>query len=329
MENQIQPRERDIDVITTEIKTICEQARVLALTYAIEIGRRLEEAKDMLPHGEWGTWLREKVQFSQASANNYMRLFDEYGDKQITLFGAELNSQAFGNLTYTKALKLLALPEGERENFVEENDIENMSTRELDKLIKERDEALKKAEEADKLRQAVDEANSEIERYKQTSADIEKETADLKNEIAELTQKLEKAKDSEKKTKAKLKELKDNPDVPQDVIDKIKAEAEESASAEQAKIIEEKIAEANRKIAEAVSAKQAAEQKAEQANARAEDLKKQIQMSNPAVTEFKALFEQTQQDMSRMMRVLENIEDVDISEKLHAAVNAFLQQYAK
>lgn len=328
MENQI-AQLRDIETVTAEIITICEQTRALALTASIEIGRRLVEAKEILPHGEWGKWLKEKVQFSQGTANNHMRLFEEYGDKQITIFGAVLNSQAFGNLSYTKALKLLALPENEREEFIEENDVENMSTRELDKIIKERDEALKRADDAEKLQQAVDEAQSTIEQYKQESAEIVKKTDYLKNEIASLTQQLEKAKDAEKKTKAKLKELKDKPNIPQDVLEKIKSEAEASVSAEQAKKIEERIAETNKRIAEAMAAEQAAKQAAEQANAKVEDLKKQIQMSNPAVTEFKALFEQTQHDMQKMMNVLNNIEDPETVAKLHAAVNAFIKQYAK
>lgn len=328
MENQI-TQQRDIETVTSEIITICEQTRALALAASIEIGRRLVEAKEILPHGEWGKWLKEKVQFSQGTANNHMRLFEEYGDKQITIFGAVLNSQSLANLSYTKALKLLALPQDEREDFIVDNDVENISTRELDKLIKERDDALKRAETVETLQQAVDEAQNKIEQYKQETADITKKTAELKSEITNLTQQLEKVQESEKKAKSKLKELKNNPNIPQDIIDKIKAEAENAVSAEQAKKIEERLAEANKKIEEALAAKQLAEQKAEQATIHADELKKQIQMSNPAVTEFKALFEQTQQDMQKMMKVLNSIENRETAAKLHTAVNAFIKQYAE
>lgn len=59
MENQVQVTNqslsvREIGVITSEIKDICRQARSMALMYAVEIGRRLTEAKEILPHGEWG-----------------------------------------------------------------------------------------------------------------------------------------------------------------------------------------------------------------------------------------------------------------------------------
>lgn len=50
----IAERHRDIDVITSEIKELCNAAGKTMLLYAAEIGRRLVEAKEILPHGEWG-----------------------------------------------------------------------------------------------------------------------------------------------------------------------------------------------------------------------------------------------------------------------------------
>ena len=106
---------RDIDTVTGEIITICKQAQTMALMYAIEIGRRLKEAKSLLPHGEWGNWLKERVEFSPSTAQNFMKIFDEYGTEQISLFGDKANTQTLGNLPYTKALRLLSLPAEERE----------------------------------------------------------------------------------------------------------------------------------------------------------------------------------------------------------------------
>ena len=102
MENRIivapQPEvpARDIGVITAEIKEVKRQANNMALMYAIEIGRRLVEAKSVLPHGEWGGWLKNEVDFSQSTANNFMKLYDEYGQAQISIFGAVSNSQTIG-----------------------------------------------------------------------------------------------------------------------------------------------------------------------------------------------------------------------------------------
>ena len=37
----------------------------------IKLGNELNRAKEKVPHGEWGTWLRDKVNFSQRTANIY------------------------------------------------------------------------------------------------------------------------------------------------------------------------------------------------------------------------------------------------------------------
>lgn len=154
------PPVRTVEVVTLEIRTLQRQAQQVVLGYAIEIGRRLEEVKAMLPHGRWGDYLKNEVAYSQSTAQNFMRIFREYGASQQSLFGGVANSQALGNLTYTKALQLLALPDAEeRERFVAEHDVEAMSTRELDKALKERDEALKEAaaavEDAKDIRREV------------------------------------------------------------------------------------------------------------------------------------------------------------------------------
>ena len=53
-ENPITPVPRDIRMVTAEINLIQERAKAVVLDSAIEIGRRLYEAKAILPHGEWG-----------------------------------------------------------------------------------------------------------------------------------------------------------------------------------------------------------------------------------------------------------------------------------
>ena len=78
-----------------------------------------------------------------------MRVFEEYGADQLALFGETgAKSQALGSLSYSQAVALLSVPEDEREQFVEENDASNMSTRELQQAIKERDQAKQEKEEA-------------------------------------------------------------------------------------------------------------------------------------------------------------------------------------
>lgn len=117
---------RGIAVITDEIifyKQVGGQA-------VLEIGKRLIEAKAQLKHGEWLEWLRDRVEFSEASAQRFMRLAREYG-----------NASLVTDLGTSKALELLALPASEREQFVEENDVAAMTKEQLRQAIRERDEA--------------------------------------------------------------------------------------------------------------------------------------------------------------------------------------------
>ena len=139
---------REIEVVTAEIKELKRAAQATAVAYVIEIGRRLKEAKGFLQHGEWSAWLQEEVEFSQSTAINFMKIYEEYGSQQMTLFGAVANSQLIGNLSYTKALKLISIPADERESFAEKVDAENISVKELDAAIKEKKEAEKKAARA-------------------------------------------------------------------------------------------------------------------------------------------------------------------------------------
>ena len=85
---------RTPEIIAGEIRTFTASM----LNNIIEIGRRMVEVKEMLPHGEFMGWVEENTGYSQSTANNFMRLFAEYGDRQGSLFGAEVNSQTFANL---------------------------------------------------------------------------------------------------------------------------------------------------------------------------------------------------------------------------------------
>lgn len=118
---------RDAAQIAREINTIKEGVRETFLRASIEIGRRLHEAKSVVPYGEWGKWLEANVAYSESTAQNLMRIADEYGRKE---------SQALADISYTQAVALLRLPAEEREQFVAEHDMQSMSTREMTDEIK-------------------------------------------------------------------------------------------------------------------------------------------------------------------------------------------------
>lgn len=132
----------------------------------IEIGRCLIEAKAQLNHGEWQIWLQEKAEISIRRAEIFMRLANEMGEKTNT----------YSFLTYSKALALLAVPADEREDFIEathtvagqEKTVDEMSVRELKKVIRERDEALKQLEDRGKANMMLCE---DVKALKQMCAD--------------------------------------------------------------------------------------------------------------------------------------------------------------
>ena len=176
------------DILAAEIRTIKSQTGRMVLNASIEVGRRLTEAKAKLPHGSWGEYLKNEVDYSPSQAQNLMRVFREYGSDQQSLFGGEAKSQTFGRLTFSQALSLLVIPdEEERERFAIEHDVEHMSVRELNEALKARDEAQEKAaaaeDEARRLRQEAERlqeqltGQAQIYEAKLTSAGVEADQA--------------------------------------------------------------------------------------------------------------------------------------------------------
>ena len=138
---------RSIETITDEILDAKRAGGEAILT----IGRCLIEAKDMLSHGEWLPWLTEKVEFSPRTAQNFMRLAREWS-----------NTQTLADLGASKALALLALPPEERDTFLEEHNVVDMSARQLEQAIKERDEARAAAEHAAADQRAAEQARDKM-----------------------------------------------------------------------------------------------------------------------------------------------------------------------
>ena len=188
--NEMNPR--TIGMVTQEINQLTAQAQRLILGHAIEIGRRLTEAKQMLSHGEWGKWLKEEIHYSKSSANNMMRIFDAYGSTQMGLFGPEANSQTFGDLEYSKALALLSVPAEEREQFAQEVDAEHISVRQLKAAIQERDAAQEQAAEAaaewELAKEALREKEKAIQLANQRLEASASEADSLRKEIEQLRQ---------------------------------------------------------------------------------------------------------------------------------------------
>lgn len=209
MEESIINVSRNPELIAAEINNIKEQTKRQVLYNSIEIGRRLTEAKMLLPHGDWGKWLEEKVDYQKSTANNLMKIFKEYGSDQLTLLGDNAKSQALGNLSYTQAIALLGIHDtNARDEFIEKNNIDDMSTRELKKVIEELNQAKKEKEELKKTVQISTNSNLSL---KEKIKELEKISNEALSTLKEKeNETLEAIKETEE-YKSKVKELQERP----------------------------------------------------------------------------------------------------------------------
>ena len=117
--------EFNIERTTAEILILKEQTA----QNIVEIGKRLIAVKDNLQHGEFSEWLKERVDISHRTANNFMKV--------ATTFS---NSQAIANLGSTKLFLLAGLDEEDRQEVMKENNVEDMTTRQLEQAVREKKE---------------------------------------------------------------------------------------------------------------------------------------------------------------------------------------------
>lgn len=342
---------RTLEQVTQEIRYLDSQAKRLVLGHAIEIGRRLTEAKEMVPYGEWGNYITRELEYSQSTANNFMRIYAEYGAAQQSLFGPVAESQTLGKLSYSKALQLLAVPREERESFAEEVDAEHLSTRELEAAIRERDEARKRAEAAearekeareelaetaDMLDKTLEERNARgviIREHEEQLEALEKELMELKGRPVEVAVQ-EPDPDAVEKLAAELAN-KAKEELEQQVAKEVGAAEEKAAKAaealdrakKQAKAEREKL-EAQLKAAEEKisAAGQADRAEAEKLRAEAEALRKQLAMSSQEIVIFKLCFAAWQAAHQQMTEAFGALDD-DQQEKMRRAIKAQIKAW--
>lgn len=289
--------ERSQEIIAIEINSIKDQTRKMVLNNSIEIGKRLVEAKAVVPHGEWGNWLEQSVDYSQSTANGLMKIYKEYGDDQSQLFGGDANSEAIASLPYTKALALLNVPSYEREEFVEENNVHDLSTRQLNQVIKE------KKELEEKLKIYEDEA---------------KEHKDLKLKLSMSESKAQQLEDQ-------LKEAEESND--SDLIDKLETEIKESdkKAKEYKKEIKELEAELKKKPIEAT---QIVEKVPEEIEKELDELRKKVEnnASSEAEVKFKYQFETLVENFKALLESLNDVEDAETVEKYKVAIKGLIDK---
>lgn len=305
--------ERDIDVITEEINFYKQQAGMAIL----EIGKRLVEAKAQLSHGEWLPWLEKKVEFSERSAQQYIRLWKEYG-----------KSATVADLGVRKALVLLALPESERDSFAgekhevngEEKTAAEMTVKELEKAIAERNAAREEAERA----------AAEVQTAKDAALTAQEDLARIQAELEALRSRpTEVAIEQRDATEEQLSAAREE----------AKAEAE-AALADREKKLRADLDKAKRVMEKALDDKKAAEMQARDAarerdsamdaaksyKAEAEAAQKRAAAaSNEGLTRFKIVFDQVVANVNQLAELMRGLPDGE-QEKLRRAMLALAEQ---
>ena len=296
------PAERTIEAITGDILEAQRKGGEAILT----IGNCLIEAKSMLLHGEWLPWLNSKVGYSEKTAQNFMRLAREFS-----------NPQALADLGATKALALLALPTEERERFLEDHNVIDMTTRQLEQAIKERDEAQKAAEQAKADAAVAEQARSKMEQDMVAAKgylEAAREEADLASSRLRMLQ--------EKPVDVAVETV-----VDQDAIAKAQKEARAQA-----------VAEMQAELDRAKEARDKADDKRRQAEASVETLKRSLEEraktekkavlgADKDLAQFELLFQQAQETANKMHGILLKVRsrDEDAAGRLVKALQALAE----
>ena len=186
------------------------------------------------------------------------------------------NPNTLADLGASKALMLLALPEGERDAFLEDHNVIDMSARQLEQAIKERDKARAAAEQAaadqrmaeqarDKMAEDMRLLNASLASAQDAREQAMQDVARLEKELAEL--------------KARPVEVAVETVVDQAAIDRARAEA---------------IAEMQEKLDKAKALLQSTEQARKNAVLNADE----------DMALFKILFQQAQGNANKMRGIL-------------------------
>ena len=354
--------QRTPELIGAEIRMYVDAGRRVTLLCGIEIGRRLCEAKELLAHGEWLPWLSRETEFSDRTAQNYMRAFREYGADQMWLLGPETNTKTFADLPISKALALLSVPESEREAFAAEVGAEGLSTQELKQAIRERDEAMKRAKAAEEALAQADEGNALALADMQERLDAAREEAQKGRDAAKAherdQQQLEEMDGKLRAARETIRELESRP--VEVAVEKDEAAIEEAARTARAKAQAEaaeretalqkqldaalkkaekaeKAAEKARKDAENAGEQGKAElakaaQEAARARQEAEELRKELKLADPETAKFGVVFGDVQAGINRLSGMIAGMKHTDpekaakLSKAACALLGAALQE---
>ena len=137
----------------------------------VAIGAELQAAKTQVKHGHWRIWLQNNFSLTERTARNYMAVAARFGNKKT-----------FADFKPATLIALLALSDGDENEFVAANPVADMSTREVKNAVKQFNASKAENQHADHVPAAaqVDATVSDVEVEQNT--DDESVTADVATE---------------------------------------------------------------------------------------------------------------------------------------------------
>ncbi len=326
--NEIVRSDREI---AAQINAVKRQTAQVCLAAAVEIGRLLCEAKATVPYGDWGSWLENNVNYSQSTANNLMRLYQNYGEQEQMSFLEENSLEIFGSLSPSQALALLGLPREERADYVETHDMETTSVRDIEAEIAARKAAEEQAVKANEEKAAaLTDAENARRLAKQAEEQLERERAAMQQELEEARKAVADAgqvaitatvEPDEETLRALREEYEQKLEQQKQALEQAKAAAEKAAAGQ-----EEAAAKARQ---EAEAALQAELERLRQEKATAEA--KLTTAGDAAVQRYGVIYDNIQREFNQLMELGTEIRRnaPDTADKLERALRAVIQSMAQ
>lgn len=193
---------RTTEVISAEINAIKKHTRDTVIRSSIEIGQKLMEAKELVEHGSWENWLLDNVEYSVRTAQTLMKVSREYSVKEDTRIEDNVKTRVSAFLGFSHAVELLRVPSDERQEFADNNIVEETTIRDLKERIEKKNEAI------EALNKGFQDAEGDIAKLKRDKDEMQisknneliKERTRIKEfekQISNLNNKLEKADNTE------------------------------------------------------------------------------------------------------------------------------------
>lgn len=303
--------------LTSEANALYAQAEAVAgisLRLVAESGRRLSVIKTRVGHGEWEGWMEKNLKFSAKKANRMMKLAEKMSDED-SLFS---NPTALSDLGITRVWALLAAPEEVAEEVVKNENVTEMTTRELEaelKRVKEENEELRDSN--DEIREQFEEAKamkSELAEMRARLKEVE-ESAEKEKENPEAEERRRAAEDALEKKKQELASLK------AEMKQKI-AEAREKAKTDAEKLRKketQEAVEAAKKEASAEAEKEKRRLVAELEEAKAESRRLE-KTADPQVAAFKVRADALQESFNKCLGCIDDEPDEERQKTMKAAL---------